>query len=459
MRRLVWAIALIAALVVGGWLYVSQSTLGRLYLPSGTGLSATQTCSLTFVSGLDPDRATSLYVDPLLGGAGAMVSVDIDRDDSRVTSSVFGLFFKQTAVYRDGIGCTLVHDLDAFDASTSLPLANGPDPMSLDTDWRDARFDAEALNAALDDVFTEDGRNTLAALVIHDGHLVAERYADGVTETTPLHGWSMTKSTAATFAGVLVQRGLIDIRAEGAIPALVDAGRPEITVDDLLRMSGGLDGFESNDGTDPNSEMLFTQADMATYAANRNVLYPPGEHWDYQSGNTILAGSALETQMGETVIDKIETLRAWLFDPLGMNHSVLEADESGTLQWSGYMYASARDWARLAQLYLNDGRVGDEQIIPPNWLTYVSTPTVTSDETYGSGFWLNTPGLPSDTVVMRGFQQQWALIIPSEDLIVLRMGATLGSDGGAPDFARAVLDAKREAPIEDARADDIQADG
>lgn len=445
MRRLFWVIAVIAALVLGGWIYLSQSVTGRIYLPSGTGITAKQTCSLTFVSGLDPDRAQALYITPLLGGANALISVDIDRENRRVTSAVLGGLYKQTAVYRDGLGCTLVHDFDEFDASLSLPITDGPDPMTLDADWRDANFDVDALNAALDDVFTEDGRNTLAALVIHDGHLVAERYAEGVDETTPLHGWSMTKSTAATFAGVLVQRGLIDISAPGQVPALVEAGRPEITIDDLLRMSGGLDGFEVNDGTDPNSEMLFTQTDMASYAANRNVLHPPGEHWDYQSGNTVLAGSAMETVMGDTIVEEIATLREWLFTPLGMNHAVFEPDQSGTLQWSSYMYASARDWARMGELYLNEGRIGDEQIIPPNWLTYVSTPTVTSDDQYGAGFWLNIPGLPSDTVVMCGFQQQWTFVIPSEDLIVLRMGATLGSDGGAPDFARAVL-AARQAP-------------
>lgn len=445
MRRLFWVIALIAALALGGWIYLMQSTTGRIYLPSGTGLTAKQTCSLTFVSGLEPDRAQALYITPLLGGANALISVDIDPDNQRVSSAVLGFLFKQTAVYREGLGCTLVHDSDAFDANASLPIVNGPDPMTLDTGWRDAHFDVEALNAALDEVFTEDGRNTLAALVIHDGHLVAERYAEGVTETTPLHGWSMTKSTAATFAGVLVQRGLIDISAEGQIPALVEAGRPGITIDDMLRMSGGLDGFEINDGTDPNSEMLFTQSDMATYAANRNVIHEPGEQWSYQSGNTILAGSAMETVMGDTIVDEVSTLRDWLFTPLGMNHSVFEPDQSGTLQWSSYMYASARDWARMGELYLNDGRVGDAQIIPPNWLTYVGTPTATSDGQYGAGFWLNIPGLPSDTVVMRGFQQQWTFVIPSEDLIVLRMGATLNGDGGAPDFARAVIAAKQEA--------------
>ena len=440
------AAALMGAVAVGGWAYLSFSDVGRIYLPSGTGITAKQVCSLTFVSGFDPERAKTLYVDPLLGGAKPLIQIRFDEATETVTTSALGFLFRQTAVHRDGLGCTLVHDPDAFDAELSLPLPGDPDPMVMDADWRASHFNEAALDAALDLAFTEDGRNTLAALVLHEGRLVAERYAEGVTAETPLHGWSMTKSTTATFAGVLVQRGLLDVQAEGLVPELAAVGREAITVDDLLRMTGGLDGFETNDGMDPNSEMLFTQADMAHYAANRNVLYPPGTHWDYQSGNTILAGSAMEVHMGDSVAEEVATLRAWLFEPLGMHHSVLEPDQTGTLQWSSYMYASARDWARMGQLYLDDGRVGDEQIIPPNWLTYVSTPTATSNEEYGAGFWLNIPGLPSDTVVMRGFQQQWTFVIPSEDLIVVRMGATLGSDGGAPDFARAVLDARREPP-------------
>jgi len=436
------AAGLVIAAGIGGWLYVSNSTLGKIYLPSGTGLTAKQTCSLTQVSGLDADQAHALYIEPILGAAGDFISVSIDETAGTVTSSIPGGLFKQTAVYREGIGCTLVHDPDSFQAGLSAPLPGDPDPMVLDSTWRDSHFDVEALNAAMDRAFTEDGRNTLATLVLHEGRLIAERYAEGVTSQTPLHGWSMTKSTAATFAGVLVQRGLLDIEAPGQIPAMVEAGRPEATVDDMLRMTGGLDGFEINDGTDPNSEMLFTQTDMATYAANRNILHAPGTQWSYQSGNTVMAGSAMEEHMGEDIVSEIETLREWLFEPLGMHHSILEPDQEGTLQWSSYMYASARDWARMGQLYLDNGRVGDQQIIPANWINYVGTPTVTSDGYYGSGFWLNEPGLPADTVIMRGFQQQWTFIIPSENLVVLRMGATLGSNGGAPEFAQAVIAAK-----------------
>lgn len=444
MKRTLLAAAGIAAVAIGaGALYVNLSMIGQIYLPSGTGITAKQVCSLVFVSGLEPDRARALYTDPLLGPALPLVSVSVDQTSREVEASALGLAWHQRAVYRDGLGCTLVHGSGAFDAGLSMP-ARPADTAQPDAAHRDAYFDAAALEAALDSIFTEDGRNTLAALVMHDGAIVAERYADGITHETALHGWSMTKSLAATLAGVLVQRGLIDIHAQGQVPALAEAGRPEITVDHLLRMTGGLAGYEINDGTDPTSAMLFTQSDMAMFAATREQIAAPGERWDYQSGNTILAGSALEPYLGDTPADVIETVRAWLFGPLSMNTAVLEADEAGTQKWSSYMYASARDWARLGQLYLDDGRAPDgTQIIPENWAAYVAEPTPGSDGQYGSGFWMYRTGLPDGTFIMNGFQGQYAFIIPSEGLVVVRLGATNGQPDGVVDFARAAVAARR----------------
>jgi CubicO group peptidase (beta-lactamase class C family) len=450
MKRIIAGIAgAILAAVLGGWLYLSNSPAGQIFLPSGTGITAKQVCSLTFVSGLDPDRARALYTDPLLGDAAPLLQVHVDREAETVTASALGIAFRQTAVHREGLGCTLVHDPESFDARLALPLSGGPDPMVLDTLWRDAHFDADALEVSLDLAFTADGRNTLAALVLHDGRLVAERYADGVTAETPLHGWSMTKSAAATLAGVLVQRGLMDVHAEGLVPALAANGRGAITVDDLLRMAAGLDGFETGDGFDPNSQMLFTQSDMAHYAANRTVIHAPGAHWDYQSGNTILAGAAFRGVLGGTVPDQIANLRGWLFDPLGMHHSVVEVDEAGTLQMSSYMYASARDWARLGQLYLDGGRAGDMQIIPPGWMDYVTAPTPPSGGRYGSGFWLNNPGLPQDAIMMDGFQSQRTVIIPSEDLVIVRLGATNGINEDTRGLVNAVIAARTPAALPD----------
>ena len=444
-RVLGGAAALFGAAGIGRDVWLNTSAFGTIFLPSGTGITAKQTCSLTFVSGLPAERAQALYTDPLLGEAAGLVSTDIDYEAGEVTSGVLGLFWRQRAVYRDGLGCTLVHGSGDFDPSQAASLPAATESMTLDRAHRDAHFDADALQGAVEAAFTEDGRNTLGVVVLHEGRLVAERYADGVTEETPLHGWSMTKSLAATVAGVLVQRGLIDVEAEGQVPALLDAGRPDITIEDLLRMTGGLAGYERNDGSDPNSDMLFTESDMARFAATRDLIAAPGERWDYQSGNTILAGSGLEPFLGETVSEKIGTLRDGLFDPLGMHRSVLEADEAGTLQWSSYMYASARDWARLGQLYINDGRAPDgTQIIPENWNEIVSTPTQGARQgAYGLGFWLGHPSseAPQGAYYMSGFQGQFGYIFPEQRLVVVRLGATNFQSSGGYQFAAAVADA------------------
>ncbi len=441
MRILLGIGGVVAAAVAGGAIWLNTSDIGRIYIPSGTGITAKQICSLSFVSGLDTDQARSLYISPLLGGIDDYVSVDVDREAGEVSASLFGLY-RQRAVYSEGLGCTLVHGNGELDTDTGLlPLTT--EPMVLNTDHLNAHFDATAIDTALDAAFADDGRNTLGVVVLHEGELIAERYADGVNSQTPLHGWSMTKSLAATMAGVLTQRGLIDVYAQGQVPALMDAGRPEITVDDLLRMTGGLAGYELNDGTDPNSQMLFTQSDMATFAATREQIAAPGERWDYQSGNTVLAGSALEEYLGDTPAEEVATIRDWLFEPLGMAHSVLEADQEGTLQWSSYMYASARDWAKLGQLYLDGGRAPDgTQLIPEDWIDYVTAPTPGSDGIYGSGYWMWADDFPSDHFIMNGFQGQEGFIIPSEDLVIIRMGATNFRNSGAADFAMAVMQAR-----------------
>jgi CubicO group peptidase (beta-lactamase class C family) len=438
------AAAVLGVAILGGALWFNGSDFNRIYVPAGTGIAAKQICSLSFVSGLDAERARALYVDPLLGDVADRVTIDVDYEAGEVTAAIAGVLWKQRAVFREGLGCSLVHGSGTFDPQAVAPLNSERDPLMVDADHRAAWFDEAALQSAIDAAFTDDGRNTLAVLVLHDGRLVAERYADGVTAETPLHGWSMTKSLAATVAGVLVQQGLVDVEAEGEIPALVEAGRPNLTIDNLLRMTGGLAGYELNNGSDPNSDMLFTESDMARFAATREVIAAPGERWDYQSGNTVLAGSGLEVHLGETVPQKIESLRAWLFEPLGMHRSILEADEAGTLQWSSYMYASARDWARLGQLYVNDGRAPDgRQIIPENWINYVTEPTPGSGGDYGSGFWLGHPSseAPQTSFYMSGFQGQFGYVFPDQKLVVIRLGATNFQRTGGYRFAASVVEA------------------
>ncbi|MEM1379614.1 MAG: serine hydrolase domain-containing protein [Pseudomonadota bacterium] len=438
-RRLAFAcVGALALVAVGVHFFVPP------FLKAGTGITAKQVCSLTFVSGFTPDEAWELYLEPILQPFTPILSYHVDDASREVTAAAFGFGWKSRAIYRDGIGCTLVHGRGAgFDRSARVPSRGAPVPMAIDEEYLDQNFDRAALNAAVDAAFANRSASTLAVVVLHDGQLVAERYAPGISEETPLHGWSMTKSAAATMAGVLSLRGELDVFAAGAVPPLVQAGRPDISVNDLLRMQAGLAIDERNDGFDPNSDMLFTEADMPAFAAMRKKVAEPGAVWDYQSGQTNLAGTAYREVLGSDVVAEVEAVRDLLFEPLGIRTAVLEPDQAGNFVWSSYMYASARDWARLGQLYVAGGVAPDgTRLIPEHWPVYVAEPTAQSGGNYGAGFWLT--GLSEDAIVMDGFQGQSTYILPKERLVIVRLAAEAGWSGTARDLARSVVAAYRE---------------
>lgn len=401
-KRTVAALALL--LLIAGAIFFSRSDLNRIYLPTATGLTAKQVCSLHFVSGLTHERARALYIDPLGGDFARLIRSRVDRPDREVRANILGLY-RQRAVYREGVGCSLVHDGREFDRELALPPARKHQPLPLDADHRDAHFDTPALHAALEANFAEPeggGRNTLAIVVLHEGRLVAERYADGITPGTPLHGWSMAKSLTATLAGAMVKRGEIDLAEPGVVNA---PGREDIALEHLLHMTAGLDMTETGDGWDPNSEMLFTRSDMAEWAAGRERV----------------------------------------FEPLGMYSAILETDEAGTLQGSSYMYASPHDWARLGQLYLDGGMVGETRVLPADWNEVVTEPAPGSGGGYGLGFWLGHPFADAlaDFYYMSGFQAQFGFIYPTQDLVMVRFGASNFANPGtftlAADIAAALL--------------------
>ncbi len=441
----------LAVLLAAGITVLNLSPIGRIYLPSGTGIVAKQMCSLTWVSGLDSDQAYDFYLAPLLGDAGRLIGHEMDEENREVTSSVLGLFWHQRAVWRDGLGCTLVHGEQDFDPDLAVPVEQDFLPLELDAVHRDQWFDTEALDAAISDAFDNieaDSRQTLGVAILHQGRLVAEHYAPGASRETRFHGWSMTKSTMTTLAGALVEEGRLDIHAEGAVPALAeidDIRLSDITISHLLRMAGGLAIAEDNTGTDPNSEMLFTQSDMPLYAATRERLHAPGDHWQYMSGNTILATDTMQRLLGDTLPEQVAGLRSRIFEPLGIYSAIMEPGENGVFQGSSYMYATAHDWARLALLYMNDGMVDGERILPANWYEIVAEPTPGSDGEYGMGFWLpnERSSLPADTIMMSGFQGQWAYVMPEQELVIVRFGATTGVNSRSGSLALNVLAALR----------------
>src|SRR5260370_457684 len=341
-----------------------------------TGFVADTVCAKIFVSGLDPqtvfaettDRAGIRRLRPLLG-------YHLDRVGKTIDASVAGLFGSRAA-FHDGFGCVLLHgrdepyllksDIDALKAPKNPPLLAEIAGAAI------VEPSDPGLKAALDHAFEEPAtppfRRTKAVVVVHDGTVIAERYADGVGVDTPLLGFSMTKSVVNALLGILTQQGRISPSLPAPIAEWRGASDPrrEIEVEHLMRMTTGLALDETNSGFDPSSQMVYLHNDMAGFAVKAAVVAPPGTRWAYSSPTTQLLARIIRDITGGPE----QTLAfAWreLFHPLGMRSVTLQFDATGTLQECSSMLASARDWARFGLLYLNDGIIGGRRILHEDW--------------------------------------------------------------------------------------------
>ena len=293
-----------------------------------------------------------------------------------------------------------------------------------------------AIDAAIDAAFADEKAATRAILVLKDGTVVAERYAPGFSQKTPFLSWSMAKSVTATMAGAAVQLGFLDIETPAPVREWAgDPARAAITWNDLLQMQSGL-AFSEVYG-DPFADapqMLFRARDAGAVAATKPLIHPAGTHWSYSSGTTNLVQRTLRETLEANDTGYHAFARDRIFEPLGMASAVLEPDASGTFIGSSFMYATARDWAKLGLLYLNDGVANGERLLPEGWSRYAAAPASASDRFYGAQFWLNhpgsdgrpkyVPGVPDDAYMMAGHEGQYVLIVPDKSLVIVRTGMT-----------------------------------
>ena len=434
-----------------------------------TGFVADILCSETFVSGLDPQRTFVETMDAMPGTSLITWAMDyqVDRARKDVTVTLFGIG-RSHAVYREGLGCALEHGAGV---AAIAPPADDRQPALLPEIAAPSVVPPQSpeLAAALDRAFTEPAqppyRRTRAIVVMKAGRVVAERYADGIGPETPLLGFSMTKSVISALTGVLVRQGKLKLDGPAPVAAWSspDDPRHAITVDQLLRHTAGLalgSSLQASLGSafEPVNRMKFGESDMAAYAASIPLETAPGAAWNYHDGNTLILSHLIRAAAGGNPADALRFARRELFAPLGMRHAVLQLDGSGTIEGSSEMLASARDWARFGQLYLNDGVVGGRRILPEGWVNYSATATPNAWVGIGAGFWTNQGdsfgakfrvehGWPRDAFFAKGTIGQYTIVIPSEKLVIVRMGRSPNwppQADGVFDLVRDVVAATRE---------------
>jgi len=359
----------------------------------------------------------------------------INETDKCAEADVYGLKNRK-AVYREGLGAVLINeDYDPskpylvpkrnFTLTTTVPFPYG-DGEAIKTPL--SNVDYTQLNKAIDKAFgpnKEGKKSTRAVLVVYKDQIIGEKYAAGFDKNSRLLGWSMTKSITSTLFGILQKQGKLNINSPAPINEWANDARKNITLHNLLQMNSGLQWDENYEQISDVTKMLFQESDMSKSQINKPLVGKPNGSWNYSSGTTNLLSGILRKQF-KTHQEYLDFWYSALIDKIGMHSMLVETDLAGNYIGSSYAWANARDWAKFGLLYLHNGNWNGEQLFDPSWSKYVATPTPTSENKYGAQFWLNAggklPDCPKDIYFADGFQGQRVFIIPSHNVVIVRLG-------------------------------------
>ena len=449
LRRIAIGLVAVIVVLVGGaalYLVIAPPELLRV----ATGYAAKIVCSNVFIAGRDADEVLALDVQAPGHPVLRFVRLGVDVSGGTVTARMLGLFATSTAIHRTGLGCANVPDGDIA-AAQAVHLAAAP-PIAPPSDavWpAGGRVEAMA-TPALADVMGNGalmGPGMRAVVVVKGGAIVAETYGAGFGPETPLLGWSMTKTVNAALIGRLAMDGRIGLDERALRPEWTDA-RKDIRLRDLLGMESGLAFNEDYGDVSDVNRMLFLEPDMAAFTAAQPQVAPADTAFNYSSGTGTLLARIWMDRIGDEAA-ALAFPRTALFAPLGMTSAEMEADASGTLVGSSYLYATARDWARFGLFLMQDGTWNGTRLLPAGWVAAMQASNGLPGNYSQMQSWLEGPndddaaeGVPADAFWLIGHDGQTVAIVPSEELVVVRLGLTPSDLGYRPErLVKALADA------------------
>ena len=451
----------------------AQSGQRSAYAPDGTPISlglagyAKVLCSAVFVSGREPaeaSRNSGYFLVPEEQRSGVTYEVDREHKLVRMTH---GLTARAAKFYGDQ-GCVIHpqnHDGIYF---TPVPVKSQlPDAASQSwpmgdrepSDALPASIDRSRIAKAVDVAFSDPEALTAAMVVVHKGRIVGERYMPGITRDTQLESWSMGKSLTATLFALLVRDGVYRIDDAAPVPEWQRPGDPraKIRIVDLLHMSSGLrfiagqDPDYTPDKGYPDHMLIYTGAiDAFQHSMTRPLQFPPNTEGRYRNSDPLMIGWLIKQAVLKRGEEYLSFPQRALFDRIGIRRQMLETDPYGNFLLTGYDYGTARNWARIGLLYLQDGVWNGQRLLPEGWARFVSTPAPAwKQPVYGGLFWVNGDGawnIPKSAYYANGAGGQRTFIIPTHDLVVVRMGHYRGDRAGMKTLNAALAELMQVVP-------------
>lgn len=384
-------------------------------LPLLSRYVAKNVCTAHWIEGYELERAQSLVsnVAPLIAGSWRF---DFTDDSVTARNSWFPWVRSRSAqLMESGSHQECRNDYPTISAPLSVDLPLSEPAQSL---FETQVEPTSALQLYVDSVLSVGAPEyTTALLVLHGNKVIAEGYRDGITAQSPLKGFSMSKSFANLLVGRMVEAGTIDIYQPMKLPGWESDDRAYITWHNSLRMSSGLNWNEAALGQNNDQGQMFYNSDNpAYYALEKPAAEPAGAGFNYSSGDFMNLSTALVNASDD-----------WFNPGWNMAPFALEFDPAGQypLLAEGLLLTT-RGWAALASIYMNNGMLGDQQVVSEEWVEYSLTPGDTNFD-YGAGIWLNWgqnffPDLPTDTIIFAGSYDRYVVAIPSHDLVFVRIG-------------------------------------
>ncbi|MEM0953183.1 MAG: serine hydrolase [Pseudomonadota bacterium] len=397
-------------------------------------------CNITY-TGRQPKDLVLQYDFNGMGDDYSWLELRFDDERQAVSLDLFGNEIA-ASFYKRGYGCAA----DTA-ARRALPEHRFADVVTVPT-LVDVSSQFPQLNALIKDEFASDGEglgtvvNHRAALVLHQGRIVAEHYVAPYSEETRFQSQSMAKTINALLWAAADMQGLAIMDNPVQAPEWPkDDPRQAITNRDLLNMSSGLD-FEENYETSVTTQYfkMLSSGDLGGFAARLELAYEPGMRWYYSGADSNLAARSLRAALDENNLTVSGFAEQALFSKIGARDIELVTDDSGTFWAASFVFASARNWARIGQLILDRGMVEGEPVVPADFIDALATPLPSSNGQYRHSFWLNrglefgeerahAPGLPEDTLSLSGYGGQKVHVIPSGDMVIVRLGRAEGPEG------------------------------
>ncbi len=324
------------------------------------------------------------------------------------------LFKGLYATYLHGEKSATIDDAQFFD-TRSIPAGEGQA-------WALAKnYNSIPLSDSLKH-YLEKTRS-IAFLAIKRDSIISESYWGFGSDSSHSNSFSMAKSITSMLAQIAIQKGIFNSwedKVQNYLPELKGPFAAELNIGQCSDMTAGLDWNEHyTNPFDITARAYYGDDIEETVLEHVQVSIKPGSQYEYQSGATQILGLCLREATGKSLA---ELASEWLWKPLGAEHEAfwqLDDDKGKELAYCCFN-SNARDFARFGKLLLNFGNWDGQQILDSAYVKDASAAKLV--DFYGRSFWIETESTGEKCFYMRGINGQYIMVIPSQDLVLVRLG-------------------------------------